>query len=191
MMRFRIGSCRFAVSFWFFALVAVSVYFLGTDFVWGWGVGLVHEVGHLAAVFLWGGSLRDVSVMPFGFHVETSFPRVGSAARDLAVFLSGPAAGLWLAWAAHRLGAQALSQISLLLSIFNLLPVSGLDGGSAARTVLVAAFGDRGDRLFLFLSRAALLLLIAAGFSLLFQSDPQPLLLFVGAYLLTLSLLAG
>lgn len=190
-MRFRVGGCRFEISFWFFALAAASIYFLGTDFILVMAAALTHEMGHLAAVLLWGGGARTVSVSPFGFQVETSFPRVGSAARDLMVFLSGPAAGLLLAWGGFRLGTETLGQISLLLSVFNLLPVSGLDGGSAARTVLVAALGERGDRLFLFLSRVALLALVAAGFFLLFRSEPQPLLLFVGAYLTVVSLLAG
>lgn len=74
------------------------------------------------------------------------YPKVPSAARELAVLSAGPAAGIAAGAAAALLGFWRFAEINWFLSGFNLLPLPGLDGGSILSLVLCALFGERGER---------------------------------------------
>ena len=99
----------------------------------------VHELGHLLM-------LRMLGIRVFGLTLAVTGPvlRCERAAvwyEDLLAALSGPMAGLLL-WGSAVSRWPLLGEISLFLSILNLLPILPLDGGRALWAVLRHQFDE-------------------------------------------------
>ncbi len=93
----------------------------------------VHEVGHIIA-------LLTAGKPPQGIRFTLSGPviicqRSDSGWKDAFCALSGPLCGLVLACILRSVWPLC-SEISLLLSVLNLIPVLPLDGGRALQTLL-------------------------------------------------------
>lgn len=125
---------------------------------------LAHELGHLLALWLLRLPVRGFRVELRGLCIE-----YGGGAGPLSqafAALAGPLAGLCYAFVlaslAGRLGGDWCSLtagVSLLLSLFNLLPALPLDGGTVLLALVSLLFGERAGRLSLELTG----LLTAAG----------------------------
>ena len=104
---------------------------------------LIHEMGHAAMLFITGGGLRELRLTLFGGVMEPAYPLRLSPAKEAAVCLAGPGANLLTAPLFAFAGARwewgyVLAGLSVSAALFNLLPISGLDGG---RALLFAAAG--------------------------------------------------
>ena len=139
------AQSRVTVSFWFFALAAACA-LTGQDVCGLLLAAAIHETGHLAAMACCGGRVERFELGAFGAKILPRYPKVPSAARELAVLSAGPAAGIAAGAAAALLGFWRFAEINWFLSGFNLLPLPGLDGGSILSLVLCALFGERGER---------------------------------------------
>ena len=95
----------------------------------------LHEAAHLAALRLCGVRSFDMSVSPLGLRIKYACAILPRRAR-IAAALSGAAANLTLAAVGFFLGALLFSSINLVLALFNLLPIEGLDGGEALAAIL-------------------------------------------------------
>lgn len=117
---------------------------------------LIHEAGHLAAMFFLGLRVEEVRLELCGpcIRYQGSCSSLGHASAALA----GPAAGALYSLLLSRLGElfYLTAGISLLLSLFNLLPVRPLDGGRIAEQLLP-------PRTALALAWVTVALLLAAG----------------------------
>ena len=100
---------------------------------------LAHEAGHIAAIRLFGGRLHGLNVSASGLCIR--YTGAGTVISELICALSGPAAGFVLAYAASHLGGTLMLEtagLSLVLSVYNLLPALPLDGGRALECILTA-----------------------------------------------------
>ena len=156
------------------ALLAVALYCLELRSIAALTAAVVvHELGHLAALRLLGLRIRAFRSEAQGFCIdyEGETTRLG----NIVAALVGPAAGLVLAFALSALAAYTVSSfcaltagVSLLLSLFNLLPVCRLDGGRIAWLLLPALFGEAaGDRAARALSAVTAAVLFALGLCVL------------------------
>jgi len=92
----------------------------------------VHECGHLAVARVFGVPLRRFSVSCGGLLLSFDFSRV-SYGKEALVHLGGPLFGVVLS--VVFASDTAFSRLSLGLSLWNLLPLSSLDGGGIVRAL--------------------------------------------------------
>lgn len=156
------------------ALLAAALYFLELRSIAALAAAVIaHELGHFTALRLLGLRIRAFRSETQGFCIDYE----GDATRlgHITAALAGPAAGLALAFALSALAARTGSSfcaltagVSLLLSLFNLLPVRRMDGGRIAGLLLPALFGEvAGDRAARALSAVTASALFALGLGVL------------------------
>lgn len=109
---------------------------------------LCHEMGHLAALRLFGVHVEGISFTYFGVEIQAD-TRYLSYGKDIICTLAGPVVNLVLALIFARVSKDyLLSGANLLQGIFNLLPVSGVDGSRALHLALCWLFDPmRADRI--------------------------------------------
>lgn len=110
----------------------------GTTIVVLFALALWHELGHYVAARACGWRIRAVRVMPFGGVLEVDESATRPLAEEALVAIAGPLQHVWLIgalWLAEAQGWLAPALVGPLvranvgLLLFNLLPVSPLDGG--------------------------------------------------------------
>lgn len=96
----------------------------------------VHEMGHAVAMRLEGIPAGAPVFIPFVGAFVAMQGRPRNAAVEAKVAMAGPVAGSLAAWATLWAGVelgqpllQALGHTAVLINLFNLVPVSPLDGG--------------------------------------------------------------
>lgn len=130
--------------------------------MWAGVVGfsvLWHELGHAAVCLLWGKG-ADITLQGFGGSTRPRDVSRFGTWRTAALDLAGCAAGFALAAAALGVmvagkgaltpGAKALATavftVNVWFSVFNLLPISPMDGGKLVSGLLAARWGVSGRR---------------------------------------------
>lgn len=110
-----------------------------------------HELGHVAALFFLGLKVRSFRAEARGLCIDYR-GHTGALGHALTAAL-GPLSGLIYAFAASRLGDRLglgwlclSSGLSLVLSLFNLLPALPLDGGRIFESLSSAFLGERRGR---------------------------------------------
>ena len=144
---------------------------------------IVHELGHIITLRLYGLRIRRVSADLRGLCIEYG----GLCGRQghIVSALAGPAAGLAYAfaasWAAGRTGNEILSLsagVSFLLSVFNLLPILPLDGGRVFSLLVSELLGGRrGDALTKAVGLTLAAALLAAGIFFMWRGEGTALTL--------------
>ena len=100
----------------------------------------LHEGGHWLAIRGAGGQVDGLRLGVAGAEMALRAPL--SYGREALCALAGPGVSLALAWAGSLWpGGARLAGVNLVLALFNLLPVSGLDGGRALGCALAALAG--------------------------------------------------
>lgn len=144
---------------------------------------IVHELGHILTLRLYGLRIRRISADLRGLRIE--YGGVCAPLGHVVSALAGPVAGLAYAfaasWMARRTGNEVLmlsSGVSLLLSLFNLLPILPLDGGRVFSLLVTELLGGRrGDRLTKVVSLTLAAALLAAGLYLMWRGEGTALAL--------------
>ena len=130
---------------------------------------IVHELGHIVALRLYGLRIRRITADLRGLCIEYSglCSPLGHAVSALA----GPAAGLGYAFAASYF-ARGGSNGVLALSLFNLLPILPLDGGRIFSIIAAELLGGRrGDALTKGVSLTLATALLLAGTLLMWRGE--------------------
>lgn len=126
MKRFEITPGAVALLCFLFYVSEIEVFFAFLL------LSVLHELGHLAAMLLFGVEVRKIRVGILGTVISTA-PMPLTA--EIFCSLAGPFVNLFCFWVLRPcLPGAAL--ISLLLACYNLLPVYPLDGGRALRGML-------------------------------------------------------
>lgn len=157
---------------------------------------LAHELGHLAAILSLGLRPREFRADLGGFCL--AYTGETGPLCQLLIAAAGPAAGFAYAALAARLGRESgqdwlclSAGLSLLLSVFNLLPAPSLDGGRILAPLACGLFGSRrGEKLCRVLGLITALLLLGVGLFVLLRRDGAALLI-AGACLLLPQLREG
>lgn len=191
--RCRAIRCRVTISIYFLLLVACALVLDRTgDIFLVLLCAAVHEAGHLVSLRLMGVRAEEVSFRLFGVELRLAGGTVLGYRREILLDLSGGAANLLLAAGAFffcRAGVfprqtGAITAFSLLLGVFNLLPIGPLDGGRALEAALCRRLScNAAANAVTAVSAALLLPLATAGLLLLRNAPHNPSLLVVCVYL--------
>ena len=170
------NKSRFHISAGAVLAAALLFFFTDTDTLWAIALPVAaHELGHVIVLRLLGLRIRGIRAELKGLCID--YCGFCGTAGHIFAAAAGPLAGLLYAFAASywaRLfdnDTAALSAgISLLLSLFNLLPVLPLDGGRIFSRVACMSLGyGRGERLSKNLGLGLSAALLAGGLLLMWQ----------------------
>lgn len=107
---------------------------------------LLHEGAHLILMYLLGGRSRLLYLSLMGARIVTQQGEMGYG-RELFCVLAGPGANLLASFLLAYLGEAwyICSGVNLMLGVFNLLPLPGLDGGRVIK-LLILLLTKRGEK---------------------------------------------
>ncbi|WMJ84773.1 site-2 protease family protein [Oscillospiraceae bacterium LTW-04] len=173
---------RITCDFWFFAVIAAAVYF-GGDALCLLLAALVHEAGHWIALVATNNGVLQLRLRGCCAHIVPYYRRLPGLRQELLILAAGPLAGVLFALILKPL-APRFAKISLLLSIFNLLPVRGLDGGSMLRLLYAAVFNTEKMQVPNAIGALVAVLVLVAGIGSFFENRPNIPLLGVAVFLI-------
>ena len=145
---------------------------------------LVHELGHILAVILLGGKIKGIRAGAAGIEIVL-FNGISSYAADAFLAAAGPAASFFVSMMSaacggffNFAGTEFFSGINLLFCLFNLIPVSILDGGKIIYSAATATFGPFfAQKLRIIIDVAVISLLFACGIYVMINCKYNPTLL--------------
>ena len=173
--------------------VLALLYYLDDDGILLWVLlaGLLHEVGHWAAIRALGGRVIRLGLSSTGAELRLSAAHPLPPWGMLLAALAGPGANLGVAWVSIQLarrgaGLYFFAGLNLGLACFNLLPVRQLDGGRALEAIFTQlGWEEAGRRLTGLCSGVTAGLLLAAGLVLLWQSEGRNFTLLIAGLWVT------
>ena len=141
-MRFKLFGTEFYISFLFAAVITAMLVFDRTGFILPMFFAvLVHELGHLTAMWVLDCAPKRIRLVPAAVEITAKFGNSGK--YEIFIALCGPAINLLLFatlfvnyLAFGNEGYLTVGLINLLIGLFNLLPVTGLDGGTVLFNIL-------------------------------------------------------
>lgn len=142
----------------------------------------IHELGHYAAAKIFGARVERICLGAMGAEM-TLYGRM-SYLSEAIVAAAGPVASLLLAVAAAQLGFTMLAGLSVVLGLFNLLPVTALDGGTIIRALAMACLHDPAERLCRAISISTCVAMAVLGLWVLYASGSNFTLLLTALLLL-------
>lgn len=141
-MRFRLFGSEIYLSFLFAALITIMLATDKTGFVLPTFFAVfMHECGHLFAMWILGCAPKKIKLIPASVQITNA--AFTGYKNDFLIAVSGPIVNFILFLALYYnyslfenrfVGYFGL--INLVLGLFNLLPVKGLDGGTALLSLL-------------------------------------------------------
>ena len=191
-MRFRFFGTEIYISFLFSAVIA---FMIATD-----RTGLViptlfsvllHEVGHLIFMWIFECEPKSIKLVPSSISITR-----GMSAKkygDLLISLAGPMVNLIMFCSLYvnfLITKSAFSfdcaLINLAFFIFNMLPVSGLDGGTVLKIILSKKFKDplKAERIVRIITLAVGLLVGIIGITLIINGELNISVFIVAIYII-------
>lgn len=195
-LRFKLFGTEFYISFLFAAVITAILAFDRTGFALPLIFAVVmHEGGHLLVMWILDCSPKRVRLVPAALEITAAFGC--SRKKEIAVALAGPAVNLvlfftlWFNFLAYK-GEQTLiyALINLLICIFNMLPVTGLDGGTVLFSLLARRkTPERAALIMRVINLSLAAVLISAAVYLCFHGKVNISLFITALYLIVISII--
>ena len=195
-MKFNFLGTKIYVSFFFVAAITLMLatdrtgYMLPTLFA-----VIIHEAAHLFVMWVQDSAPLSIRLIPASVQINQKFSF--SPKNDILIATAGPAANLILSaclyfnYAAFgNLTVLYYSLLNLIIGLFNLLPVRGLDGGTILYTLICKWQGE--DKAALIMRLITIILAVAVIFvavTLAFSRKFNISFFIVGIYLLVMGLM--
>lgn len=146
-VRFKFLGTEIYVSFLFAAVISLMLATDKTGFALPTLLAVtMHEAGHLFAMWLLDNAPKSIRLIPASVQITRSVS--GKYKNDILIALAGPAVNfvLFLTLYINYINSKSesvlyYSLINLIVGAFNMLPVTGLDGG----TVLFSLIAKKWD----------------------------------------------
>lgn len=191
---------KIRVSFDYLSIAAVCVMIvLSSDSRFAAAVvcTVIHEVGHITVMLLNGCEKVEIAINLFNVAIKDRDRNVRSYIQDIFIICAGPLANILTAAAAFVVYTFSkcsfvynIMIISIMLAIFNLLPLESTDGGQLLFLMLNKKFSSEiSQRIITVISIIVLFPVAAVGFLVLLRSKYNYTLLFAALYLIAVVLI--
>jgi len=139
---FKLKNTRYKIGFSFLFFNSVVFLTHDTGFITAfYGACTVHELGHILAVILTGGTVRSVEFSGIGIKMKATSTAV--TAESIFVLLSGPAMNLIIFAFMKMCGMSGVFMwLNLCEGIYNLMPFDFLDGGAVADILITGSIHE-------------------------------------------------
>lgn len=152
---------------------------------------VLHELGHIAALKIAKSAPQKMKIGPGGMKLTDNLLLGKSYKKDITVALSGPAINiisfilLYLLWKIFNQNVLLMwSAVSLVIGLFNLLPIAPLDGGRILYSLICMISSPiTAHKVITIISTITLLPTATMGFYFLIKSGYNATLLFTSLYL--------
>ncbi|MBR6531446.1 MAG: site-2 protease family protein [Clostridia bacterium] len=177
-MTLRVFRTAVHIDFWFVAVITLmltlfpeslaAVCFL---------MCILHEAGHLTAMMLCGKKAEEISLGYFGMKIAAD-KHFLPPAKEAFIAFSGPLINILMCVIFYFAGKNDFAVLNLALALFNLMPVTMLDGGH----IISAFFPD--SKIHKLLSLVCSLMLLAVGIFVAVYTKENFTIIIVSLYLL-------
>lgn len=150
---------KFYTSFWLLLVLAIGAMREMDILPLIFAVAL-HEGGHIAALKSMGGKIGEIKANLSGVAIKTINKGISTVKDEIFLNVAGPLFGIIGALIAWHLYLTDFAKMSLFISLFNLLPLEGLDGGTIAKEILEDRFGENGRRAAMIISRLIMITVV-------------------------------
>lgn len=134
-MRFTLLNVKFEINYIFLCLIVSYLFIDKTGLCLPLLISvIVHETAHLLFLILFKCKIMSVKLNVGAVLVLHSDDI--SKGHKIASILAGPVSNLLLSAVAYILKNEIYFAINLILAVYNLLPLSGVDGGALLKTAL-------------------------------------------------------
>lgn len=189
MLKLRAVGTDICVSYPFIAVFTILSFTDKSEyFTASLSAVLLHELGHIAAMKIMSVHIEIIRFKLGAINIVADC--FGSKKQSAAIALAGPIVNLSLSVLyfvcdgfLHIFGA-----VNLVVGVFNLLPISGLDGNDISYYLLSHVFGRAGELTARILSTAVLFVAAAVCAALFFYVKPNISLVFAVIYLIILTI---
>lgn len=128
-MTVNIKNTAVQIDFWFAAvLVFLLLFFPNGNAAACFVLCVLHEIGHLSAMLILKSRPKKIQFGFFGMKIVED-EKLLSPIKEIIIAAAGPFVNLILAAVLHYFMLSEAALLSLGLGLFNLMPVSMLDGG--------------------------------------------------------------
>lgn len=181
---------KFEINLWSIVLFAVGFYYGFFEMLLiAYGVTSIHEFAHVLIAKMCNVEIDGVEVLPFGITMRIAENCVKDTVSEMKIALAGPLSNFLIAYFTYGLYDGAYRQFiittSIVMGVFNLLPVFPLDGGRVLRALMVKKFGHiRATNMVLNFSYVFCFLILAAGLFALYLTKFNFSVLLIGGFLI-------
>lgn len=194
-MKFKLFGTEIYISFLFCAVITLMLltdktgYMIPTLFAI-----LMHEMGHLFMMWVVDSAPKRIKLIPASIQITTPFQK--RYRNDMLISLAGPLVNIVLFLTLYFNFLTFRNQttlyfalLNLVVALFNLLPVKGLDGGTILYCIL-SKYKDsnRASIILKYITLAASAVIIVTAITLSIRGNINISFYIVGIYLLIASL---
>ena len=141
-MKFKLFGTEIYISFLFFAMITVMIVFDKTGLIVPTLFSVIcHEAGHLFCMWAMGNTPKRIKLIPASVQITDSI--TSRYKTDNIVSLCGPLVNILLFLVFYinysiwgNITTLIFAFLNLILGLFNLLPVKGLDGGRILHNII-------------------------------------------------------
>lgn len=166
-MRFKINNIPIVITWHFLALITFMLSLRTENILYAVLFSLFHETGHILAMTALGNAPQSVSLELTGINIKRTAQTNVSLTKEVIIALSGPFFNfiLFLIFVliySQDGNAKAINaaSVNLILMIFNLMPIKGLDGGKVLYFTVSHFFSYKTAKIILALSSVFFILLM-------------------------------
>ncbi len=169
----------FAVGLWFefFNILAIS-----------YTITAIHEFAHILAAKMCGIKIDGVEILPFGITMRMKEGCIRNTGDEIKIALAGPMSNFMIFYLTFGFYYGAFKDYimtaSIVMGLFNLIPVLPLDGGRILRALLVKREGHiRGAAIAMRLTNILAVIIIICGLWVLYITKFNFSFLLIGVFL--------